>query len=53
MLRVDNSFYLATFVIPAGSVYFINKDGVIVSNYIRYTGKYLKLCVGQIVWQLY
>ena len=43
MLRVDNSFYLATFVIPAGSVYFINEDGVIVSNSIRYTGKYLKL----------
>ena len=43
MLRVDNSFYLATFVIPAGSVYFINEDGVIVSNKIRYTGKYIKL----------
>ena len=43
MLRVDNSFYLATFIIPAGSVYFINEDGVIVSNKIRYTGKYLKL----------
>ena len=43
MLRVDNPFYLATFVIPAGSVYFINEDGVIVSNKIRYTGKYLKL----------
>ena len=43
MFRVDNSLYLATFVIPAGSVYFINEDGVIVSNKIRYTGKYLKL----------
>lgn len=43
MLRVDNSFYLTTFVIPAGSVYFINEDGVIVSNKIRYTGKYIKL----------
>ena len=43
MLRVDNPFYLATFVIPAGSVYFINEDGVIVSNKIRYTGKYIKL----------
>ena len=40
---VDNSLYLATFIIPAGSVYFINKDGVIVSNKIRYTGKYIKL----------
>ena len=43
MLRVDNSFYLATFVIPAGSTYFINEDGVIVSNKIRYIGKYIKL----------
>ena len=43
MFRVDNSLYLATFVIPAGSVYFINEDGVIVSNKIRYIGKYLKL----------
>ena len=43
MFRVDNSLYLATFVIPAGSVYFINEDGVIISNIIKYTGKYLKL----------
>lgn len=43
MFRVDNSLYLATFVIPAGSVYFINEDGVIVSNIIKYTGKYIKL----------
>ena len=43
MFRVDNSLYLATFIIPAGSVYFINEDGVIVSNKIRYTGKYIKL----------
>ena len=43
MFRVDNSLYLATFVIPAGSVYFINEDGVIVSNKIRYIGKYIKL----------
>ncbi len=43
MIAVDNYLYLATFVIPAGSTYFINEDGVIVSNNIRYTGKYLKL----------
>lgn len=43
MFRVDNSLYLATFVIPAGSVYFTNEEGVIVSNKIRYTGKYIKL----------
>ena len=39
MLRVDTAFYLATFIIPAGSVYIINEDGVIVSNKISYTGK--------------
>ena len=43
IFRVDNSLYLATFIIPAGSVYFINEEGVIVSNKIRYTGKYIKL----------
>ena len=43
MFAVDNSLYLATFIIPAGSIYFINEDGVIISNRIRYTGKYLKL----------
>lgn len=43
MFRVNNSFYLATFVIPKGSTYFINDDGIIVSNMIIYTGKYLKL----------
>lgn len=43
MFRIDNSLYLATFVIPAGSVYFINEEGVVISNKIRYTGKYIKL----------
>lgn len=43
IFRVDNSLYLATFIIPSGSVYFINEEGVIVSNKIRYTGKYIKL----------
>ena len=42
-IAVNNSLYLATFIIPAGSTYFINEDGVIVSNMIRYTGRYLKL----------
>lgn len=41
--RIDNSLYLATFIIPSGSVYFTNEEGVIVSNKIRYTGKYIKL----------
>ena len=40
---VDNSLYLATFIIPKGSVYFTNEEGEIVSNKILYTGKYLKL----------
>lgn len=43
IFRVDNYLYLATFIIPKGSVYFINENGAIVSNIIRYTGKYLKL----------
>ena len=43
IFRVDNSLYLATFIIPVGSVYFTNEEGVIVSNKIRYTGKYIKL----------
>ena len=43
IFRVDNSLYLATFIIPSGSVYFTNEEGEIVSNKIRYTGKYIKL----------
>ena len=43
IFRVDNSLYLATFIIPVGSVYFTNEEGEIVSNKIRYTGKYIKL----------
>ena len=42
-MSFNNSYYVATFIIPAGSVYFINEEGVIVSNKIRYTGKYIKL----------
>ena len=40
---IDNYLYLATFIIPKGSIYFINETGAIVSNIILYTGKYLKL----------
>ncbi len=43
MIAVNNSLYLATFIIPAGSTYFINEEGVIVSNMIGYTGRYIKL----------
>ena len=42
-IRIDNSYYVATFVIPKGSQYAINWKGEIVSNQIMYTGKYLKL----------
>lgn len=43
VLSIDNPFYLATFVILKNSVFFINEMGTIISNYIRYTGKYIKL----------
>lgn len=43
MIKVANCLYLATFIIPAGSTYIINEDGVIISSDIIYTGKYLKL----------
>lgn len=42
-IRIDNHYYVATFVIPKGSQYAINWKGEIVSNKIIYTGKYLKL----------
>lgn len=42
-IRVDNLYYVATFVIPKGSQYAINWKGEIVSNQIMYTGKHLKL----------
>lgn len=43
LLSIDNSLYLATFIIPKGSIYFVNPLGVIVSSRIKYTGKYIKL----------
>lgn len=42
-IRLYNIYSIATFIIPKGSVYFTNEEGVIVSNKIRYTGKYIKL----------
>ena len=42
-IRIDNPYYVATFVIPKGSQYAINWKGEIVSNQIIYTGKHLKL----------
>ena len=43
LLGINNSIYLATFIIPKGSIYFVNPLGVIVSSRIKYTGKYVKL----------
>ena len=42
-IRLDNSYYVATFVIPKSSQYIVNWKGEIVSNQIIYTGKHLKL----------
>ena len=42
-IRIDNPYYVATFVIPKGSQYAVNWKGEIVSNQIIYTGKHLKL----------
>ena len=42
-IKIDNPYYVATFVIPKGSQYAVNWKGEIVSNQIIYTGKYLKL----------
>lgn len=43
LLSINNSIYLATFIIPKGSIYFVNPVGIIVSSRIKYTGKYIKL----------
>ena len=42
-IKIDNSYYVATFIIPKGSQYAINWKGEIISNQIIYTGKHLKL----------
>lgn len=42
-IRLDNPYYVATFVIPKGSQYAVNWRGEIISNQIIYTGRYLKL----------
>lgn len=42
-IRINNPYYVATFVIPKGSQYAVNWKGEIVSNQIIYTGKHLKL----------
>ena len=42
-IRINNPYYVATFVIPKSSQYAINWKGEIVSNQIMYTGRYLKV----------
>lgn len=42
-LPINNPYYVATFVIPKGSQYAVNRKGEIISNQIIYTGKHLKL----------
>lgn len=42
-IKIDNPYYVATFIIPKGSQYAVNWSGEIISNQIIYTGKYLKL----------
>ena len=42
-IRINNPYYVATFVIPKGSQYAVNWKGEIVLNQIMYTGKHLKL----------
>lgn len=42
-VKVDNPYYVATFVIPKGSQCAVNYNEEIISNQIIYTGKYLKL----------
>ena len=42
-IRLDNPYYVATFVIPKGSQYAVNWRGEIISNQIIYTGNYIKV----------
>lgn len=42
-INIYNSYYIATFIIPKGSIYYENQQGELVSTNIIYTGKYLKL----------
>ena len=42
-IKINNPYYIATFIIPQDSQYAINCKGEIISNKIIYTGKYLKL----------
>ena len=43
LMSFENDGYIATFIIPKGATYIINRCGEIVSDKIMYTGRYLKL----------
>lgn len=42
-IRLNNSYSIATFIIPKGSEYYENNNGEVVSSNIIYTGKYVKI----------
>ena len=42
-IKLYNDYYIGTFIIPKGSIYYENSKGELVSSNIIYTGKYLKL----------
>lgn len=44
-IRIDNPYYIATFIIPKGSQYTVNWKGEIVSNQIIYTGELCNLLI--------
>lgn len=43
VIRLNNVYSIATFIIPKDSEYYENKAGEIVSSSIIYTGKYVKI----------
>lgn len=43
VIKLNNIYSIATFIIPKGSEYYENKAGEIVSSNIIYTGKYVKI----------
>ena len=42
-IRLNNIYFIATFIVPKGSEYYENHVGEIVSSSIIYTGKYVKI----------
>lgn len=46
-IKIDNSYYVATFIIPKGARYCLNECGDAVSNKLIYTGNYIKVQQGK------